>query len=97
MNDTGRPVPVQELPENQAPEVAYMLIEATGEKVPLAIEKGSVVDDEVPVESKKKRGRPRKEVGTVVTPEDVEAAELPRETGDYFPSLADLDELNESE
>lgn len=53
-----RPVPVQELPENQAAEVAYVLDEQTGVKTPLAVEKGSVVEE------KKRRGRPRRETAT---------------------------------
>lgn len=60
--------PVQELPENQDPSVAYILDEVTGVKTPLLVEKGSVVD----AAPKKKRGRPPKqrELGTAVEAEE---------------------------
>lgn len=54
-----RGVPAQELPENQAPEVAYNLIEQTGEKIPLEL--GEQVDPgEPPAEPIKRRGRKAK-------------------------------------
>jgi hypothetical protein len=57
-----RGVPAQELPENQAPEVAYNLIEQTGEKIPLEL--GEQVDPgEPPAEPIKRRGRKPKAGG----------------------------------
>lgn len=78
-----RLTPVQDLPENQDPEFAYIIDEQTGVRTPLPggplmREQGSVIEEEPePVEeaaadetpAPKKRGRPRKEVGTVVEPE----------------------------
>ena len=69
-----RGVPVQELPENQAPEVAYNLIEQTGEKVPLEI---PVIEAE-PAEEKpaKRRGRkPRQDAPADAPADDEESGD----------------------
>lgn len=67
---TARGIPVQELPENQDPSVAYNLIEQTGEKIPLEIP--TVEVEEMP----KRRGRkPRAEESAEVVLEETPAEE----------------------
>lgn len=62
-----RGIPVQELPENQDPDVAYNLIEMTGEKIPLEV---------APADAPKKRGRKPK---AEETPAEEPAPEEPAE------------------
>lgn len=66
-----RGVPTQELPENQAPEVAYNLIEVTGERLPIAIPVAGVLDSTLEEDKPKRRGRPPK-----VKPEESASDEL---------------------
>ena len=72
-----RPTPAQELPENQDPTVAYILDEQTGTRVPLPggpLTVTRAVSDEV-TPPRKKRGRPKRELGSLVEPAEVAAAD----------------------
>lgn len=79
-----RGIPVQDLPENQDPEFAYVIDEVTGFKTPLpggpldVKETGDEKAEEKADEKPKRRGRPKKtvakEVGTEVTDSQVEKA-----------------------
>jgi hypothetical protein len=74
-------VPVQELPENQAPEVAYNLVELTGERIPREV--GTlVVEEEKPAKSRRgrKKANASEEEAPVEEAAVVEDA-LPRELG----------------
>jgi hypothetical protein len=74
-----RGIPVQDLPENQDPDFAYVIDEVTGFVTPLAggpLDKAKETGEEKPA---KKRGRPRKtelakEVGSDVSADQVEKA-----------------------
>lgn len=71
---SARGIPEQELLENQDPSVAYMLIEQTGERVPLEIPVEAVVAASKQRRRKKAESKPAEEV--VPEPTDEELDEL---------------------